>query len=297
MKFLIHSLILLFLFLGCVKKNQNKGRVYAEVNGVSLTLEEAKANIPKSEFYEDSLSAYKAFKDKWIENQLILQEIDRIDLLESPEVFKKVERAKQEMLFISFQNAVLNSLQEDVQVSTEEARNYYQQNKDKFLLDERYIRFRHLIASSRSNADKAKRDLMRGYDWERVANEYSLESDLVIKNASKFWAESTALHEYETLNRYLRLIGVSEISLTEEINGRFHFVQLLEERAVGEHPDLEWLLEQIQEWLILEKKRIAYNTYVKNLYLAAEANNEIHTYNVLPENFNSDIIPDSLNSN
>jgi hypothetical protein len=238
-----------------------------------------------------------SYKDKWIENQLILQEIDRINLLDSPEVFKKVERARQEMLFISFQDAVLNSLDQEVQVTTEEARIYYQQNKDKFLLDERYIRFRHLIASTRSNADKAKRDLMRGYDWERVANEYSLESDLVIRNASKFWAESTALHEYETLNRYLRLIGVSEISLTEEINGKFHFVQLLEERAVGEHPDLEWLLAQIQEWLILEKKRVAYNTYVKNLYLAAEANNEIRSYNVLPENFNSDIESDSLNSN
>ena len=29
-----------------------------------------------------------------------------------------------------------------------------------------------------------------------------------------------------------------------------------------------------------EKKRIAFNTYVKNLYLQAQANNEIETYDV-----------------
>ena len=201
------------------------------------------------------------------------------------------------MLLISFQEAVLNTLENEIQVSDEEARTYYQKNKDKFLLDERYIRFRHLIASSLADAQNAKRDLMRGYTWERVASEYSLQSDMVIKNASRFWAESSALKEFDTLNRYLRLIGISEISIIENIDNEYHFVQLLEEKAIGEHPDLEWLLVQIKEWLILEKKRIAYNTYVKNLYLAAEANNEIRTYNVLPNNTNKETTSDTLNSN
>tara|TARA_R110002124_G_scaffold48026_1_gene142134 strand:- start:7541 stop:8434 length:894 start_codon:yes stop_codon:yes gene_type:complete len=297
MKHLLLTVLTVLLCLACTESIQKKGTVYAEINGVTLTLEEAKANIPDSEFETDSIVAFQNYKENWVKNQLILQEIDRIKLLDSPEVSQKVEHAKQEMLFIAFQEAILSSLEGEVEVSTEEARNYYQQNKDKFLLDERYIRFRHLIASSMSNAENAKRDLMRGYDWNKVASDYSLQPDLVIKNASKFWPEGVALKEYETLNRYLRLIGVSEISLIENINGRFHFVQLLEERAAGEHPDLEWLLEQIKEWLILEKKRVAYNTYVKNLYLAAEANNEIRSYNVLPEKFNSDITSDSLNSN
>jgi hypothetical protein len=138
---------------------------------------------------------------------------------------------------------------------------------------------------------------LRGNSWEEVARQYSLQSEMVIKNASRFYPESSALKEYDTLNRYLRLIGVSEISLIENINGNYHFVQLIENKAVGEHPDLEWLLEQIKDWLILEKKRIAYNTYVKNLYLAAEANNEIHTYNVLPINTNTETSSDTLNSN
>ena len=250
-----------------------------------------------SDFRQDSVQAYQRYKNKWVENQLILQEVDRLKLLKSKEVMRKVERAKEEMLILSFQEAILSSLNEDVQVSTEEARNYYQSNKDKFLLDENYIRFRHMIAPTLADAEDAKQALLNGRDWQEVANQYSLEPDLVIKNSARFWAQSSALSEFETLNRYLRLIGVMEISLIENINGQYHFVQLLEERAAGEHPDLEWLLEQIKEWLILEKKRIAYNTYVKNLYLAAEANNEIQTYNVLPEHFNSEITSDSLNSN
>jgi hypothetical protein len=47
------------------------------------------------------------------------------------------------------------------------------------------------------------------------------------------------------------------------------------EKPKGEHPDLEWLLSEIQQWLLLEKKRTSFKSYQQNLYLQAEANNEI----------------------
>ncbi|XWN38340.1 MAG: hypothetical protein ROO71_05235 [Balneola sp.] len=297
MKIVSHLTFIVFFFSACESSRSLDDKILADVNGIILTTKEAKANISDADFMSDSISAYSNYVDSWIQKQLILQETQRLKLLESPDVYKKVERAKQEMLLISFQEAVLNSLENEIQVSDEEARNYYQKNKDKFLLDERYIRYRHLIASNLSDAENAKRDLMRGYTWERVASQYSLQSEMVIKNALRFWPESSALKEFDTLNRYLRLIGISEISIIENIDDKYHFVQLMEEKATGEHPDLEWLLEQIKDWLILEKKRIAYNTYVKNLYLAAEANNEIRTYNVLPNNTNKETTSDTLNSN
>ncbi|HCI70677.1 MAG: hypothetical protein CL662_14065 [Bacteroidetes bacterium] len=288
---------LIFFGIACENSQQKEEIILAEVNDAVLTLQDAKSNISASEFNEDSIAAYNSYKNRWIERQLILEETKRLKLLDSPDVQRKVDRAKEEMLLISFQEAILSKLESDIIISDQEVRNYYQTNKDKFILDERYVRFRHLIAATLSDAENARRDLMRGISWENVARQYSLQSDLVISNASRFWPESSALKEFDTLNRYLRLIGVSEISLIENINDQYHFVQLLESKAVGEHPDLDWLLDQIENWLILEKKRIAYNTYVKNLYLAAEANNEIHTYNVLPNNTNTELVSDTLNSN
>lgn len=288
---------LIFFGIACENSQQKEEIILAEVNDAVLTLQDAKSNISASEFNEDSIAAYNSYKNRWIERQLILEETKRLKLLDSPDVQRKVDRAKEEMLLISFQEAILSKLESDIIISDQEVRNYYQTNKDEFILDERYVRFRHLIAATLSDAENARRDLMRGISWENVARQYSLQSDLVISNASRFWPESSALKEFDTLNRYLRLIGVSEISLIENINDQYHFVQLLESKAVGEHPDLDWLLDQIENWLILEKKRIAYNTYVKNLYLAAEANNEIHTYNVLPNNTNTELVSDTLNSN
>ena len=235
---------LIFFGIACENSQQKEEIILAEVNDAVLTLQDAKSNISASEFNEDSVAAYNSYKNRWIERQLILEETKRLKLLDSPDVQRKVDRAKEEMLLISFQEAILSKLESDIIISDQEVRNYYQTNKDKFILDERYVRFRHLIAATLSDAENARRDLMRGISWENVARQYSLQSDLVISNASRFWPESSALKEFDTLNRYLRLIGVSEISLIENINDQYHFVQLLESKAVGEHPDLDWLLDQ-----------------------------------------------------
>ncbi len=300
MKLLIQIITVVWIFTGCVNNQNDDSIVLAEVDGTSITLNEALNNISKYELAADSLKALNDFRKKWIENQLIQQEISRLNLESNEEIRKKLQRAKEQTLLLAFQEAVLSSANQNVTVTDEEVRFYYQENRDRFLLNERYLQFRHMIASSLTEAQNAKRDLMRGYEWERVANEYSINPQLSISNASRYWPESTALKEFQVLNRYLQLIGVSEISLIENINGNYHFVQLTDQKPAGEHPDLDWLLSQIREWLILEKKRSAYNRYVKNLYLAAQANNEIQLFDVLPEQIDSsssESKPDSLNSN
>jgi len=54
----------------------------------------------------------------------------------------------------------------------------------------------------------------------------------------------------------------------------------MEERPAGDNPDLDWLIPQIEEWLKLEKARRITNSYIRNLYLEANANNEIDRKNV-----------------
>ncbi len=282
-RLLISCYILCMVAFSCQRSVTINDQVLARVGSSILTINDARSNIPIHVFAEDSLKAYQDYIDQWIKRQLILEEADRLDLESSPEINKRIASAKEEVILNSFKEAVFlkneNSFKE---VSYSEAQAYYQANKDRFLLDERYIKFRHMIAQSLSDAENAKRDLMRGYTWERVANQYSKYPSLGIQGATQFFPASAALKEYAVLNRYLQVIGVSEISLTERIGDDYHFVQLIDERAEGEHPDLDWLISQIQDWLILEKKRRAYNSYLNNLYLSAQANNEIEIYNVLP---------------
>jgi hypothetical protein len=284
MKFKFLLLLLISVtFISCKNEVGSSEFIIAEVGDQVLTKEHARSEIPPHIFEDDSATAYLNFRDEWVQRQIILQEADRLNFSNRNEVQKRLRRLEEEFILQSVQDYIISEFEEGMEVSDQEARNYYQQNKDKFTLEERYVRYRHLIAKSNADAERAKRELMQAVEWETVAERYSKYPDLKIRESERFWPISISGDDISMINRYLRIIGPSEISPTYRSGNEFHFVQLLEERPAGDHPDLDWLIDQIKEWLILEKRKRAFNTYVKNLYLQAQANNEIKIFNVTNE--------------
>lgn len=271
----------LFLFGGCTRKAEFSEPALAKVGSSVLYKSEARANIPQNIFFEDSVQAYEFYREDWIEQQILLQEAYRLRVHRQDDVIDRLEQIRNDYIAKATQEYIIAELSNELIVTDQEARNYYQENKDSFVLEERYIRFRHVRARNLQDAEDAREDLLRGIEWAVVAENFTINPDLAVRESERFWPESAAVSDVQILNRYLQVIGLSEISVIERIGNEYHFVQLLEERAAGDHPDLEWLIDQIKDWLILEKKRIAFNTYVKNLYLQAQANNEIETFDVL----------------
>jgi Fe-S cluster biosynthesis and repair protein YggX len=253
--------------------------VLAEVGNQVLTRSEAIASIPVNAMETDSSIVLKKYTEDWVRRQVILQEANRLNFTNRRDVRERMQRVQDEFILQAVQDYIISEFEDDLSVSELEARNYYQQNKEKFTLEEQYVQYRHVITESISEAQNAKRELMRGTDWETVAKRYSKYPDLKIRESQKFWPISISGGDVNMLNRYLRVIGPSEISPIYRSGNEYHFVQLIEERPEGDHPDLDWLIEQIREWLTLEKRKRAFNTYVKNLYLQAQANNEIKIYN------------------
>lgn len=277
----ISFLIVLFIISGCLNQSEDTSEVLAKVGNQTLTKAEAKNQIPEYMFVSDSLNAYSSFRDEWIRREIILQEADRINFTNRSEIQLRLQRMREEYILQSIQDYVLADVEADLSVSDQEARNYYQENKNKFTLNERYVRFRHLVAGSYSDAQNARQDLLNGVEWENVAREYSVSPELNLQESDRFWPISVAAGEVEQLNTFLTVIGLNEISPIHREGQQYHFVQLLEERPEGDHPDLDWLIEEIKQWLLLEKRKRAFNSYVKNLYLQGQANNEIQVYDVL----------------
>lgn len=279
---------LLMLFSACNPANDKLEDIQlARVGNEYLTLEEARKQIPAFIIDEDSIAALRSFRESWIERRLMLQEAERLQLRQRDEIQQKMREAQQEVLKQSLKEVVISEYEEDLVISDEEARNYYQAHKDQFVLSERFIQFRHLVAADIESARAAKRELMQAVPWPEVARKYSLNPEAKITESEQFWPISMATSDISIMQRYLNIIGQTEISPIQRVNGNYHFVQLMESRAKGEHPELDWLIEQIKDWLLLDKRRRHFSSYVKNLYLKAQSNNEIETYNVLTSNTNS----------
>ena len=272
--------LLLFSFgiisLSCSLQGSSDETVLARVNNDVLLQSDVLKQIPTSIFqYRDSSEVISEYVDTWVRERLLVQEAYRLRLHRDEAVVNAINELTEQYLLEISKQYITEELNPNLDLSIDEARDYYIEHKDNFLLNERFIRFRFFKAASLNNAAKARQEILRGSAWENVVTKYALQPEYTLRHAERFWPITKAAEESPIMNRYLRKIGISEISVIERVGNEFQFVQLMEEKPVGEHPDLEWLLGEIQEWLILEKKRTSFKSYMQNLYLQAEANNEI----------------------
>lgn len=261
---------------GCESQlDQDSSPVIARVGNHQLTMSEAIMLAPDIAFREDTLTAIQNFKQQWIRSKVTENEARRLRLHNDTAYRERKARMEQQLLEDMFQEYILAESHSEITVTRDEAQNYFQANRDKFILNERYVRYRHITTESRTEIDNARSNLMRGVDWEQVLEQYSVDPELQLRQSTQYLPISMALSDIPLLNRYLNVIGISEVSPVHYANGRYHFVQLREIRNEGDHPDFEWLIPQIQQWLKLEKSKRITNAFKRNLYLQAESNNEI----------------------
>jgi hypothetical protein len=270
----------------------------ARVGNKYLTVQQAAEDIPDFVLAEDSINALYKYREDWIRQQLMQQEANRLGLSQNEEVQQKLQKARNEVLRQALRDYIISSQQENMEISDNEARSYYQANKEQFLLEEDYVKFRHLKTQSLTSARSARQDLLDGVPWPEVAREYSINPEVAINESEQFWPISMAAKNIDIMNRYLNRIGQNEISPIQRVNGIYHFVQMTETRSEGELPDLEWLIEQIKDWMVINNHQRNFSSYVKNLYLKAKSNNEVETFNVLPAKSNQNpTVEDTLESN
>lgn len=266
----------------------------ARVGSNYLTLNEARTAIAPFLLKEDSIQALKNYREQWIREQLLLGEANKLQLSQQESVQKKLFNARKEILKNALQEAIITDFTNKVNLSDQEIRSYFEQNKEQLILPERYVQFRHLETSSLSSARKAREQLQDNISWQEVARNYSQNAEQKIRNANKFWPESTVLVDVPIMKRYITTLDSGAVSPIQRFNGIYHMVQRVDERLKGDYADPQWFTNELKQWLLIEKQRKHYDSYVKNLYLNARKDNEIDVYNVME----SDTVnPDKIESN
>lgn len=282
----VTSILFLFVAAAIVLSGCNgvsppsKDTVIASVGNNSLTLQQALDGIPSFRLQEDSLSAVLAYTNQWVETQVTVDHANRIGIPNTAEFQQKLSQYRNQLLKNLLRNYIIETHSDELSVSSSEALEYYQTYREQFVFDEKYVRFRHLTTRTRTEAENANRELIAGLPWEEILERYSVNPVAQLNREALFVPLSMALPDLPALHQHLQIMGLTERSPIHFINGQYHFVQLMEEKTEGEYPDLDWLIPQIQEWLKLEKTRRITNAYLRNLYLQAEANNEIALSNV-----------------
>ena len=276
--FIIFPAILLH---SCTGPDRSYGHeVIATAAGKQLTMDQAMNEIPSFVLNQDTVSAVYSFANQWVEKQIVVDHARQIGIDQTSEFQEKMNRYQEQLLQNMLKDYVLKEHADEIEVTRQEAQEYYQTHRDQFTFDENYIRFRYLTTQTRTEAENANRDLAAGRDWEDIVEEYSVDPEFQLRQSTQFYPISMALADIPPLHDQLKIMGPSERSSIYFFRGQYHFAQLIDIKTEGENPGLEWLIPQITEWLKLEKARRITNAYLRNLYLQAESNNEIQLSNV-----------------
>lgn len=256
-------------------------KIVARVGTSYLTLEHIRNSVPQSLWEADSIAAITNFRDSWINRQVLYQEALRLNFHNEPGIQSAIGRSKEDILSAALQDRIILNDNLELAVTMEEVQNYYEDNREKFVLQERYLRVRHLASENLSDSREGKAQLMRGIPWETVVERYGINQQETLRRSTQFYPASTILNDVPPMRDYLRMIGLTEVSPIRSHEGIFHWIQIIEDRPLGDHPDIDWIFEQIREWLKIEKRRRAIRIYEQNLLIQAQSNNEIDVTDVM----------------
>ncbi|MFN2374042.1 MAG: peptidyl-prolyl cis-trans isomerase [Cyclonatronaceae bacterium] len=275
-KILVPLVVISGLLLSCKPEiHETTDEVIARVGDSRLYLNEVFYQVPALLLEHDSLATLEKFRNNWIRRELLHQEAIRLGLDKNPTIESKIETFKKDILAQSLLDHMI-SQSGDIQVTRQEAIAYYETHKDQFKLNEPYIRFRHLSAANMQDAENARQDLLRGISWENVVERYAINKQDALRDATVFHPLSLSLQNAPPLDQFIRRMGINEISPIQRIGTRYQFVQLIERKSEGELPDLTWVLDQVEDWLLLDKKRRLISSYEQQIIRRAQANKEIH---------------------
>lgn len=236
--------------------------------------------IPIGLSAEDSTAAVKSYIDMWVNDQLIYNKALQ-NIINKKDIDELVEGYKKSLITSSYQEQLLKEYFSK-SVSENELKAYYEQNKDKFKLEDNIIKGLYLKIPVNS------KQLTNFQKWYKQGN------DAAIENIEKNTLQNAVAYEY-FYDKWVGLVDVLEnmppavtdkkIFLQRNKNLELRdssFVYLLnikEYELAGSEAPYDYIKGQLSEMYMEQKKADYLQQVKKDLYDKAVSDEEIKFYN------------------
>lgn len=267
-KYIILGILMLLVIsmVGCTK-----GEVVAKVNNESITKDELYDAMVK-QYGVESLEAL--ISDKIVKLEVEKQKIKVSD----EEIESQINEIKEyyggEEAFnqaISYYGITLDDIKNDMRtnieikkllepsitISEEDIASFFEQNKT--MLDQKeQVHARHILVDTKEEADEVKSKLSKGEDFNKLAEEYSL--DTANKSSGGdlgFFGRGEMVSEFEEVAFSLKPGDISEPVKTDF---GYHIIKV-EEKKEAKEATLEEHKEEIRSNLVDQKIPEAYQTW------------------------------------
>ena len=251
-KFLFISLILLlpFSFLNCTKKKEadTQGKtVLAKVENRVLIKEYLLSQLPLEQRQNITENDISELVKKWTDSEIIYYQAKKEKIDQNPEVIFFSEEAAKNIVVAKYFGEKFKALSPPID---EEAKKYYEANKNLFSLDE--VKASHILTPTKEQAQKALEKIGQGEDFAKVAKEFSIDPGTKDKGGDLgYFTVDKMLPALANPAFRMKVGDVTEPIRTEY---GFHILKVTDRKPSGKYQDFEKVKSSILIFLENEKQ-------------------------------------------
>ncbi len=234
-------------------------KVLATVEGRNITedhVERLLASLGQRAAQFNSPEGRKTLLNELITQELILVDAQNKDLDQDPEFQAELDIMKFELL----KQFGMRKLFEDIEVSSEEAFEYYKAHRSDFKTEES-IQAKHILVDNPEKAEQIYWDLKKGLFFEEAAKQYSSCPSASVGGDLGHFSRGQMVPEFEEAAFKLE---ANEISKPVKTQFGYHIIKLVERKKAGTS-DFDEVEEQIKNILTGSKQNSKYVEESKRL--------------------------------
>ncbi len=238
--------------------------VIAQVNGEPVYLDEVKEvwdSLPQ-EYKAQFPGGLKDLLEQWIRQILLVQEAQKEKLAEDPEVARKIENLKKQILI---QELIQRKIVNAVKVTDEEIENEYTAHPELYTEPEK-VKVKHIMVSSEQQAQEVLSELKSGKPFEEVAKERSESPDASSGGDMGYIKRGDLSEEIEKVVFELAPGNFSDAIKTDY---GFHFF-MVEEHVPPRLKEIDEVKEEITARLLPKKQQEAFEELIRELKKSSE---------------------------
>jgi hypothetical protein len=266
----------------CTPKDQTEtNKTIAQVGNKLLTINDLSTKIPSGLTTTDSIAFVEDYIEKWIKQQLLVNEAESKLTSEEKDVREELEKYKEELLIFRYQSSRIPEIVER-SVPYSEIETYYNANIEKFALSETIVRVNYLILPERVKLSAQMKKIAVSDDPDDIGafEEYASTQAKKYENFNDNWVSFNNLIVNSKLNSASESRLLQQNKIIEFVsNDETHLLVIRDYKLAGETAPIDFVEPQIR-YLLINKKKLDFLREIKDsLYTDALKYNKFRVFN------------------
>lgn len=205
------------MLTGCNRHDRNRV-VLARVDNSFLYLDQVESSIPDGAKETDSIFAVRSFVDNWIRRQLLLNHAEENLRDMKPDFERQLQDYRNALLIYTYEQELVQQNLDTI-VSVQELKDYYEKNKESFLLKENIVKVLYVRLYRNEPTINQFRRLMRSDEQ----NDRLKLAQLAKQNAANYYLDDEAWLFFNDLLKEIPIVTYNQEAFLT--NNRFVEIQ------------------------------------------------------------------------